>query len=509
MSTQEEYTVFVSFHKSDLNLLGRLEQMMRKTDGRIITMLGEVSFRDGSVCFLPVSEDFASGKKQRTLPDLIGESDQILLLGTPEYLRDSRTRTEAAEAAKEAEMCQVPVVLCLPDGYAIHDILPGSEMEFLTWHYSGGLHEKPNLERLADILETYDSLSVEMGEIDYIGQLPGVYSDPLALPDALCRTIGSLCRLFYNGAASRGNSLMLCYCAEHLCRYGDPAAFGNDSQKLGEKIGDTARLIGHLLDSDFYMAWCKQDSLYAAYGYLLNSKLRRLMTASAALQSCRTGTLPDGEAMRRIEQRRSSFAGMIDYDKNKFPSVETCVAFIEKQFTENLQASGLGLNSPKSAPLPVEPSPKPEEPSPKPVEPSPAPDGFDVFLSYKHEDEDTAEGVFRFLKGSGLRPFLDKISLPEIGIAEYDAAIMDALDRSKHFIVVISDLEYLKSDWISLEMSTFNREMKEGRKPGGNFLLLVTEDVYRQITASNKRCLNIKYRGYEIMQLNDYRERIL
>ena len=495
MSTQEEYTVFVSFHKSDLNLLGRLEQMMRKTDGRIITMLGEVSFRDGSVYFFPVSEDFASGKKQRTLPDLIGESDQILLLGTPEYLRDSRTRTEAAEAAKEAEMCQVPVVLCLPDGYAIHDILPGSEMEFLTWHYSGGLHEKPNLERLADILETYDSLSVEMGEIDYIGQLPGVYSDPLALPDALCRTIGLLCRLFYNGVENHGNSFMLYYCAGQLCRYGDPAAFGNDSQKLGEKIGDTARLIDYLLDSDFYMAWCKEDIPYAVSGYLLNSKLLRLMMASAALQSYRNGTAPNEKTMRRIEQRRSSFAGMIDYDKNTFPSVETYVAFIEKALMETFQVSGLGGNPPEPAPLPEEPSP--------------APDSFDVFLSYKHEDEDTAEGVFRFLKGSGLRPFLDKISLPEIGRAEYDAAIMDALDRSKHFIVVISDLEYLKSDWISLEMSTFNREMKEGRKPGGNFLFLVTEDVYRQIIAANKRCLNIKYRGYEIMQLNDYRERIL
>lgn len=86
---------------------------------------------------------------------------------------------------------------------------------------------------------------------------------------------------------------------------------------------------------------------------------------------------------------------------------------------------------------------------------------------------------------------------------------MDALDKSKNFVVVISDLDYLNSHWVDLEMKTFNKELDEGRKPDGNFIIVVTPDLFEKIISTNKKCLPIQYRGYEIMMTTNYRERLI
>ena len=134
---------------------------------------------------------------------------------------------------------------------------------------------------------------------------------------------------------------------------------------------------------------------------------------------------------------------------------------------------------------------------------------YDVFISYKHEDIDIALNVYHYLQSNLLIPFLDKISLPEIAKSEYEDAIMNSLDNSKHFVVVISDLKYLNSHWIELEMKTFRHEIVEGRKQNSNFIIIVTDDVYKIIVETNKNCIDIKYRSYEIMTLSMYKELII
>ena len=134
---------------------------------------------------------------------------------------------------------------------------------------------------------------------------------------------------------------------------------------------------------------------------------------------------------------------------------------------------------------------------------------YDVFISYKHEDEDLAGNLYRFTKSNLLNAFYDKVTLPILGKSEYHDAIMDALDKSKNFVLVISDLEYLKSHWVDLEMKTFNKELDEGRKPDGNFIIVVTPDLFEKIISTNKKCLPIQYRGYEIMMTTNYRERLI
>ena len=133
---------------------------------------------------------------------------------------------------------------------------------------------------------------------------------------------------------------------------------------------------------------------------------------------------------------------------------------------------------------------------------------YDVFLSYKHEDEDIVRKVYHYLKSKLLNVFFDKITLPELSESDYHEAIMTAMDHSQHFLVVITDLSQLESRWIKLEMKTFQHEMVEGRKPDANFIILVTDRVYEQIMSSNKMVLPLPYRSCEIMRIREYKDAI-
>lgn len=53
-------------------------------------------------------------------------------------------------------------------------------------------------------------------------------------------------------------------------------------------------------------------------------------------------------------------------------------------------------------------------------------------------------------------------------------------------------------------MATFDRAITEGRKEGGNFLFVVTDDIYDYIIRSNKMCLDERYCGYQIIKMSEY-----
>lgn len=83
------------------------------------------------------------------------------------------------------------------------------------------------------------------------------------------------------------------------------------------------------------------------------------------------------------------------------------------------------------------------------------------------------------------------------------------IEYSKHFITVISNLDYLNSYWVELEMKTFRHEMVERRKKNANFIFVVTNDVFQEILLTNKQCLPIKYLSYEIIKVEDYKNSII
>ena len=138
---------------------------------------------------------------------------------------------------------------------------------------------------------------------------------------------------------------------------------------------------------------------------------------------------------------------------------------------------------------------------------------YDVFLSHKSEDEDIAGYVYGFLKSNLKEVFFDKVSLPEISKTEYRKAIMNALDHSKHFIVIVTKIETLQDtkekDWVKTEMETFHAEIDEGRKPDSNFIILATDEVYDQVVAKNKRNIYIDWRKYTILKTSEYRETLM
>ena len=131
---------------------------------------------------------------------------------------------------------------------------------------------------------------------------------------------------------------------------------------------------------------------------------------------------------------------------------------------------------------------------------------YDVFISFKNEDSDLAQKIYDYCHKHMKEPFWSKKTLPNLSKSEYSKAIDDALENSKHFVVVLSDLEYLNAEWISYEMDAFNNEIKEGRKKDSNFVIVATDDVYNQIIGSNKKVLNIAYRRYQKIKMSDYEE---
>lgn len=130
---------------------------------------------------------------------------------------------------------------------------------------------------------------------------------------------------------------------------------------------------------------------------------------------------------------------------------------------------------------------------------------YDVFISFKNEDSDLAEKVYEYCNKHMKQPFWSKKSLPRLSKSEYSKAIDDALENSKHFVVVLSDLNYLNAEWISYEMDVFHNEKKEGRKDkSSNFVILVTDDIYDEI--KKKTVLPIAYRRYQIIKMSEYEE---
>ena len=63
-------------------------------------------------------------------------------------------------------------------------------------------------------------------------------------------------------------------------------------------------------------------------------------------------------------------------------------------------------------------------------------------------------------------------------------------------------------NWVKEEMETFASEVREGRKQG-NFLFLVTDEIMDEIRITNKKCIPLQFRKFEVMLISEYKEKIL
>jgi hypothetical protein len=97
----------------------------------------------------------------------------------------------------------------------------------------------------------------------------------------------------------------------------------------------------------------------------------------------------------------------------------------------------------------------PKDPNPEKAEP------FDVFVSYAREDSEVAQRLVETLEHSGVRCWLDKISLQpgEPWIPQ----IRDAIDRSRSFVVVVSgstvaSTPSVSTEWSAIQESCWRRQ---------------------------------------------------
>ena len=125
---------------------------------------------------------------------------------------------------------------------------------------------------------------------------------------------------------------------------------------------------------------------------------------------------------------------------------------------------------------------------------------YDVFISCKSEDYNLGREVFEYLSNNRISAFMADKKLRQLGMSDYGRVIDDALENSKHFILVTSSVQNVMpetSSYVYYEWHTFSEEKKSGRK-NGNIVLIVTNlDMIGE--------LPIALRNNQTFHFDDYR----
>lgn len=116
-----------------------------------------------------------------------------------------------------------------------------------------------------------------------------------------------------------------------------------------------------------------------------------------------------------------------------------------------------------------------QPPAPTPAGPIPGP-RFDVFISYKSDDATYAQQVSEFLRSQRLLVFFSRESLPQLGSDEYHQQIDQAIETTRHMIVVTSSGAHAMAKWVQYEWRLFLGEKLAGRKPG-NLMCVIAGDM--------------------------------
>ena len=101
---------------------------------------------------------------------------------------------------------------------------------------------------------------------------------------------------------------------------------------------------------------------------------------------------------------------------------------------------------------------------------------FDIFISHNSEDYKTAKLIYDVLSKKGIKVFLSEITLPAVANTDYIAEINDALNKSKHLIVIADNVNKIISGWVKYEWTSFINEKLSGRKTG-NIMTVVTDNI--------------------------------
>ena len=97
---------------------------------------------------------------------------------------------------------------------------------------------------------------------------------------------------------------------------------------------------------------------------------------------------------------------------------------------------------------------------------------YDVFMSCKSEDYESAKLIYNFLRDQNYKVFLADTELRKKGNAEYGKVIDEALDSAAHLILYTSCAEYVTSSYVESEWRIFIEEKRAGRKHGNLISIL-------------------------------------
>lgn len=125
---------------------------------------------------------------------------------------------------------------------------------------------------------------------------------------------------------------------------------------------------------------------------------------------------------------------------------------------------------------------------------------YDVFISCKSEDYDSAQDVYQYLVQKGHHPFIANISLREIGMDNYGPIIRHVIGTCKSLIVYTTKLEYLTTSYVFAEWNQFLDELSSGYNKG-NIISILPPNI-------NSSELPDGLRTKQYLSLDNYRSSI-
>lgn len=129
---------------------------------------------------------------------------------------------------------------------------------------------------------------------------------------------------------------------------------------------------------------------------------------------------------------------------------------------------------------------------------------FDIFISFKSEDEQHARQVYDLLSAGGLRVFFSRESLPQLGSDEYHAQIDLAIDQTRHMVVVTSNRAHVDAQWVQYEWRLFLGERLAGRKTGNLITVIAGEMGIGDLPISLRNREVVRLTPGDLAKLVDY-----
>lgn len=134
---------------------------------------------------------------------------------------------------------------------------------------------------------------------------------------------------------------------------------------------------------------------------------------------------------------------------------------------------------------------------------------YEIFISCNSKDYKYGRDLYDFLQKNGITSFLADKELLKLGIADYGKAIDEALEQSKHLVVVtssVSNVEEATSPYVYYEWHTFSEEKKSGRKDGNIMTIVTNKDITKKLPIALRNTESFLYNDHE--RILDYLKKV-